>query len=191
MGNFDSASDSVKIADLMGALVLVTPLEHLSDVPTADYGPKDPILADIVVLSNGADRAEEYTDCMIFQGQLIAKLRMKLPMTDAHGVAVTAGRNLLGVVGTGAEKKKGNYPFVFVPPTSEQKQIAEAWFEMGNTTRAAKVGEQLSWVTESVREAAALNQPVYAAPVQPQAAQAYQPTPSGAVATTDDPWATA
>lgn len=191
MGNFDSASDSVKIADLMGALVLVTPTEHLSDVQTADYGPKDPILADIVVLTNGVDQAEEYFDAMIFQGQLIAALRRKLPVTNAQGVVTTAGKNLLGVVALGSEKKKGNFPFVFGPPSAEQRAIAEAWFAAGNTTRAAVIGEQLPWVTESVRMAAGAAgplqpSPAYATPVQ---APAYQPTPSGAVASPDDPWA--
>lgn len=186
MGNFDAASDSIKISDLMGQLVLVTPTEHLAEVQTADYGPKDPILADIVVFRDGY--AEEYKDCMIFQGQLIAKLRRSLPVTDASGVVVTAGRNLLGVVGLGGEKKKGNFPFIFVPPTAEQRKEAEAWFDAGNTTRAAATGDRLPWVTESVRTMA----PIQGVPSQPQTvsqASYVAPAQTGFSPSADDPWA--
>lgn len=191
MGNFDSASDSVKISDLMGKLVLITPTEHLSDVQTADYGPKDPILADIVVFKDGAKYPDEYQDSMIFQGQLISKIKRSLPVTDANGVVVSAGRNLLGVVGLGAEKKKGNFPFVLLTPSPEQRKLVEDWFvNGGGSTRAAKVGDHLPWVTESARSTAT----AYAvqSPAEAAAPSAYvAPAQTGFTPSADDPWAAA
>lgn len=108
---FDSAGAYVAIKELVGELVLFTPTEHLSDVET-DFGKKDPVLTDLVVLSQ--DGQPEYTDVMVFQGSLIGMLKRK----------IASGRKVLGVVSIGEAKKGQNAPYILTQPDDAQKQMA-------------------------------------------------------------------
>lgn len=123
---FDSAGSYVAIKDLLGELVLFTPTEYIEEVKT-DFGDKDAVMTDIVVLSQGG---VEYEDAMIFQGSLIGALKRKIP----------TGRKLLGVVAKGEAKKGQNAPYILEAPTDEQKQIARNYLA-GLTIEAATSAE--------------------------------------------------
>ncbi|AMD42786.1 hypothetical protein SEA_XKCD426_45 [Streptomyces phage Xkcd426] len=109
---FDTAGSYVAVKDLLGELVLFTPTEYVEEV-TTDFGTKDAVLTDLVVLTAEGGPAE-YQDCMIFQGSLIGQLKRKIP----------ANRKLLGVIAKGEAKKGQNAPYILSAPTDEQKQVA-------------------------------------------------------------------
>lgn len=107
---FDTAGSYVAIKDLLGELVLFTPTEYIEEVKT-DYGVKDAVMSDLVVLSRGC---EEFRDSMIFQGSLIGALKRK----------IGTGRKLLGRIGKGEAKKGQSAPFILEAPSAEDQQIA-------------------------------------------------------------------
>lgn len=121
---FDSAGSYIAIKDLLGELVLFTPTEHVEEV-TTDFGTKDAVLANLVVLTAEGGPAE-YDDQMIFQGSLIGQLKRKIP----------GGRKLLGVIAKGEAKKGQNAPYILAAPTDEQKQVARD-FLAGRVIQAA------------------------------------------------------
>lgn len=125
---FDTAGSYVAIKDLMGELVLFTPTEYIEEVKT-DFGDKDAVMADLVVLTAEGGPAE-YEDSMIFQGSLIGQLKRKIP----------GGRKLLGVVAKGEAKKGQNAPYILNSPTDEQKQMARDYLA-GRTVAAATESE--------------------------------------------------
>lgn len=124
---FDSASAYVSMSDLVGDLVLVTPTEHVEGVQT-DFGDKDAILADLVVLAdaegNAYDEPREYTDVMIFQGKLIGQLKRRIPIVNAAGQITREGRPLLARVVKGEAKKGQSAPYEFGSPSEADKQTA-------------------------------------------------------------------
>ena len=121
---FDIAGSYVAIKDLLGELVLFTPTEYVEEV-TTDFGTKDVVLSNMVVLTAEGGPAE-YDDQMIFQGSLIGQLKRKIP----------GGRKLLGVIAKGEAKKGQNAPYILTSPTDEQKQLARD-FLAGRTIDAA------------------------------------------------------
>jgi hypothetical protein len=123
---FDTAGSYVAIKELLGELVLFTPTEYVEEVPT-DFGTKDAVLANLVVLSQGA---AEYDDQMIFQGSLIGQLKRKIP----------GGRKLLGVIAKGEAKKGQNAPYILTAPTDDQKQMARDYLA-GRVIEAATEAE--------------------------------------------------
>ncbi len=123
---FDTAGSYVAMKDLLGELVLFTPTEYVEEVQT-DFGTKDAVLTDLVVLSQGGT---EYSDVMVFQGSLIGQLKRKIP----------TGRKLLGVVAKGEAKKGQNAPFILEAPTDEQQQTARNYLA-GLTIEAAVAPE--------------------------------------------------
>lgn len=124
---FDSAGSYVAIKDLLGELVLFTPTEYIEEVKT-DFGDKDAVMADLVVLTAEGGPAE-YEDQMIFQGSLIGQLKRKIP----------TGRMLLGVIAKGEAKKGQNAPYILTAPTDDQKQMA----------RDYRAGREIAAATES------------------------------------------
>lgn len=125
---FDTAGSYVAIKDLLGELVLFTPTEHVDAVQT-DFGTKDAVVTDIVVLSQ--DGTPEYQDVMVFQGSLIGQLKRKIPQ----------GRKLLGVIAKGEAKKGQNAPYILTAPTDEQAQTAREYLA-GVTVKAAAPAKQ-------------------------------------------------
>lgn len=143
---FDAASAYVAVKDLLGELVLFTPTEHVEEVPT-DFGTKDAILTDLVVLT-AADGPTEYTDALIFQGSLIGSLKRKLPVYSEPVAAsqfgpaqpaqlVKEGRKLLGVIAKGEAKKGQNAPYILVAPDDAQKQMARDYLAGRTVEQAA------------------------------------------------------
>lgn len=112
---FDTAGAHVKIAELLGELVLFTPTEYVEEFQT-EFRMQDAVVTDLVVLS-AENGPAEYSDVMIFQGSLIGALKRKIP----------TGRKLLGVVAKGEAKKGQNAPYILTAPTDEQKELASRY----------------------------------------------------------------
>ena len=112
-GDIASAS-SFNLADAEGRLVLFKPSEHRKEVLTQDYGPKDAVAADIVIL-DGPDAGTEHVDCLFFQSRVIGKLKQRV------------GGMVLARVERGKEKVKGNYPWNLEEPSESDKDVARRW----------------------------------------------------------------
>lgn len=119
---FDIAGGStIKLADLIGRTVLFSPTEYVpverdaegniigGGVMTKDYGRKDVVLTDLVVID--ADGGpEQHRDVMIFNGTPIGILKRRID------------GKYLAVVEYGKEKVKGNYPILLNEPTEVKIQ---------------------------------------------------------------------
>lgn len=121
---FDTPGAYVAVKDLLGELVLFTPTEYVEEV-TTDFGTKDAVITDLVVLTADGGPAE-YADVMIFQGSLIGQLKRR----------VSTGRKLLGVIAKGEAKKGQNAPYIVEAPSEEQAQMARDYLA-GRTVAAA------------------------------------------------------
>lgn len=122
---FDSAGSGsrVTLRELIGKTVLFMPTEYVAlekdangnviggGILTTDYGRKDAVLTDMVVL-NAEGGPERIDDAMIFNGKPIAALKRRI------------GKMYLGVVAEGTEKVKGNYPLLIAAPTEADEQMA-------------------------------------------------------------------
>ena len=138
---FDVAGGSeVKLAELIGKTVLFSPTEYVpverdaegnaisGGVKTKDYGRKDVVLTDLVVLD--ADGGpEEHRDVMIFNGKPIGVLKRRI------------GGKYLGKVEYGTEKVKGNYPVLLNDPGEDGIQMARD-FLAGRRVAAALPSKQ-------------------------------------------------
>lgn len=109
----------VKIADYHGELILFEATEHKQDFPT-ENGPKDPIVADIAVLSDKG--VEEHSGVLIFQGRLVSKLKNHV-----------GGAPYLGVLTR--DEKGRNQPWQLEPANEAQKDLARKYL---NDRAAAK-----------------------------------------------------
>ena len=120
--DFDTAGAYVAVKDLLDELVLFTPAEYVEEV-TTDFGTKDAVITDIVVLSQPGQPT--YDAVMIFQGSLIGQLKRKVPTVNPQtGQVIKEGRKVLGVIGKGDAKKGQNAPYILVAPDDDQKQVA-------------------------------------------------------------------
>lgn len=134
---FDTAGSGtqVKLAELIGKTVLFMPSEYVpldrddagnvigGGVMTTDYGRKDVIITNMVVLDAEAGPAV-YDDVMIFNAKVIGALKRRV------------GRKYLGVVEYGPEKVKGNYPIVLTDPGENGTQMARDYLA-NRTVKAA------------------------------------------------------
>lgn len=142
---FDSAGSGARITlrELIGKLVLFYPTEYLAverdsdgkaisgGVLTADYGRKDPVVTNLVVLD--ADGGPEvYDDVMIFNGKPVGTLKRRL------------GGMYLARVAEGTEKVKGNYPMLLAGVTEDDKQMCRDYLagrKVAAATAPAPVAE--------------------------------------------------
>lgn len=134
---FDSAGSGARVTlrELIGKTVLFSPTEYVGlekdangnviggGIMTTDYGRKDAVLTDLVVL-DGDGGPEEFDDVMVFNGKPIGALKRRV------------GRMYLAVVAEGTEKVKGNYPILLAEPSEAQKQMARD-FLAGRAVAAA------------------------------------------------------
>lgn len=79
-------------------------------VLTADYGRKDAVMFDMIVI-DGDNGPEEHKDVLNFNGRVLGALRRRI------------NKPYLGVVAWG-EKVKGNHPLQIDPPSDAQLQMA-------------------------------------------------------------------
>ncbi len=112
-------SSGVNITDFEGKLLLVYGTEYLSgeDAIQTEYGEKDVVVADIVVLDG--DDTEEHSGVYIFQGKLIGVLKRHV-----------GKRPYLGRLGKGEASKKGyQKPWAFLDPSDADKAVARKFIE--------------------------------------------------------------
>jgi hypothetical protein len=123
---FDSPGSSVGVnwEDLNGRLLLITPLAQEKEINT-DYGPKDAVRANVVVL-DGDDAPEEYRDALIFPNVLQQQVRANIGTSRAN----------LGRLGQGNQKKGQKPPWKLSDPTDADKDVARSWFAGGMTASA-------------------------------------------------------
>lgn len=81
----DPSEGGVKITDYEGNLLLVSPTEYKTEVPTS-FGEKDCVVADIVVLDSETGEPEALDNVYMFQGKLIGATK------SAVGKGMVLGR---------------------------------------------------------------------------------------------------
>jgi hypothetical protein len=114
-----SSGDQFKMADNLGALILVEAKEFESGFVT-ENGPADIIRGDVTVLTEDdgktpLDEAVEYRDTIIFGRAVIGSLKS----------AVGSGSLIVGTIGQGEKKAGKNAPWLLKPASDKQKKIAE------------------------------------------------------------------
>src|ERR1700691_1064449 len=106
-----SQGDQVKIADLLGSLVLIWAKEYREDIQTV-HGPSDAIAGDIHVL-DGPKGGETFETTLIFGGALIGSLRSAI-----------GGEPVLGRIGQGLAKPGKNAPWIIAPFNDADAKLA-------------------------------------------------------------------
>jgi hypothetical protein len=115
-----TGSDSVKPADLLGHLLLVTPLE-LKEAITTAFGESSAIAVDVVDL----DTNEEYHDVLFFGRGLIANLKSNI------------GAQVLGRMSQGIARPGQSAPWVLEAATDTDTQKAVAYVQAKATGNIA------------------------------------------------------
>lgn len=115
-----TGSDSVKPADLLGHLLLVTPLEFKEAITTA-FGESSAIAVDVVDL----DTNEEYHDVLFFGRGLIANLKSNI------------GAQVLGRMAQGIAKVGQSAPWVLEAASDADTQKAVAYVQAKATGNIA------------------------------------------------------
>jgi hypothetical protein len=110
-----AAGDKLDIEQLNGRLLLIWPKEVKVAVATS-FGPKDPLVADIVVL-DGPTAGEELRDAFIFPGVMIGQLKGYIGNPNPA----------LGRVGYGVAKPGQKAPWQLNDFTEQDAAIASAW----------------------------------------------------------------
>jgi hypothetical protein len=110
-----ASGDKLEIEQLHGRLLLIYPKEVKVSVATS-FGPKDPLVADIVVL-DGPNAGEELRDAFIFPGVMIGQLKGYIGNPNPA----------LGRVGYGVAKPGQKAPWQLLDFTPEDAAIASAW----------------------------------------------------------------
>lgn len=107
------AASNVEWEAYLGKLLLIWPISKEEDVKTKDYGDKDAIRADLVVL-DGNDGPEEFFDILIFPLVLQGQLRRN----------VGKGRPNLGRLGQGEAVGKQKPPWKLFVASEKDEQMA-------------------------------------------------------------------
>ncbi len=105
-----------RITDLLGELLLVKPLEYLQGIQTK-LGETDAIRADVAILS-GDRQGDLSSGMLVFQIALMRDLMRVLDGPNPY---------LLGRLGLGQEKSGKSAPYIFEPPTDEDKVLARQY----------------------------------------------------------------
>jgi len=115
-----AGGDQVKVAELVGSLVLIYALEYKQGVSTV-HGLSDVVSVDMHVLQ-GPKAGESYENTLIFQKALIGSLK-----------AAVGGEPVLARIGTGIAKPGQTAPYVLQPFTPQDAAIATAWLQARST----------------------------------------------------------
>lgn len=131
----DPGGNRIEWADYLGKLLLIWPLSQ-ETVKTEDYGEKDAIRADIVVV-DGDDGPEDLPDILIFPLVLQGKVRRH----------INTGKCVIGRLGQGKPKlnsrgeEKQKPPWDLLRATDEDRMLARKYLAEGKarpTTRPAE-----------------------------------------------------
>lgn len=154
-----TTGDGINLKDYVGRLILAYPKEIREGVSTS-FGPKDPLLADIVIL-DGPEAGKEYTDTLIFQGFLIGQLKGYIGDPNPA----------LGRIGYGQGKPGQQPPYMLADFTDADAATATAYLQrnprgINRPAAAAPAQEQINYSTGEISTPAP--QPAATAPA-PQA----------------------
>lgn len=105
-----------KITDFMGELVLVKPVEYLTDLATS-IGTADAIRVDTVVLT-GERQGDLIENMLVFQTAL---------MRDLKRIMEGSSPFLLGKLGKGQAKAGKSAPYIFEQPTEDDITLARQY----------------------------------------------------------------
>jgi hypothetical protein len=158
-----SQGDQVKVAELLGCLVLIWVREFREDVTTT-YGPSDAIACDIHVL-DGVKGGEKFENTLIFQKALIGSLR-----------SAAGGEPVLGRISQGVAKPGQSAPYILTPFTDADAALATGYIQrMAKPFQAPGNGQ-----------AASPNPPAAAAPAAATPSQTTAASPASASPVTVD-----
>lgn len=104
-----ATSSGVKVADLNGHLLLISPLEYKTGIQTS-MGDAEAISCDVVDL----DTNEEHTSVLFFNGALRGALQPNI------------GKQVLGRIGQGVAKPGKNPPWILNDATTNKADIDKA-----------------------------------------------------------------
>jgi hypothetical protein len=153
-----SQGDQVKVAELLGSLVLIWAREYREDIQTT-FGPSDAIAADVHVL-DGPKGGEKFENTLIFQRALIGSLRSAI-----------GGDPVLGRIGQGVGKPGQSPPFILQPYNQADAAVATGYIQrMPKPFQAPANG------------GAAVTSPAAAPPANPTHAGAATPSPAASSA---------
>jgi hypothetical protein len=110
------AGDKIDMKALVGRLLLVYPKRIELGVQTQGFGPKDPLVADVVVL-DGPTAGEELHEAFIFPGALIGQLKHLIGNPNP----------VLGRLGYGVAKPGQNPPYELGLYDHNDEQTARRW----------------------------------------------------------------
>ena len=111
-----SQGDQVKVAELVGCLVLVWVKEFREDITTT-FGPSDAVIVDMHVL-DGTKGGEKFENTMLFQKALIGSLKPAI-----------GGEPVLGRVGQGVSKPGQSPPYILQPFTDADAAVATGYIQ--------------------------------------------------------------
>lgn len=111
-----SQGDQVKVAELVGCLVLIWVREFREDIPTT-FGASDAIACDIHVL-DGTKGGEKFENTLIFQRALIGSLKSAI-----------GGDPVLGRIGQGVAKPGQSPPYILNPFTDADAALATGYIQ--------------------------------------------------------------
>jgi len=121
-----TSSDSVKVADLAGQLLIITPVEYKTGIQTV-HGEADAIEVNIVNL----DTDKTYDNVLFFNVALKSALKTKI------------NEKVLARIGQGSAKPGKSAPWILVDATNSPTDLAKANAYMGGanaTPSAAPTG---------------------------------------------------
>jgi hypothetical protein len=107
---------------LLGKLLLIRPLSKEEGVKTQDYGEKDAIRADMVVL-DAEDGPDELLDILIFPLVLQGQLRRN----------IGKDRPVVGRLGQGEAKGKQKPPWKLLEASDADKEVARRYLTAQST----------------------------------------------------------
>jgi hypothetical protein len=105
----NASSDSIKVADLNGHLLIVSPLSFKADIQTVN-GPADAIEVNLIDL----DTNEEHNSVLWFNVALKNALKPLI------------GQKVLGRIGQGIAKPGKNAPWILLDATADAEAVAKA-----------------------------------------------------------------
>jgi hypothetical protein len=108
-----TGGDKLPLAELEGALLLVSPLEQMAEMQTS-FGPATPIRANVAVL-DGASKGNVYDDALIFPRVLQGQLRPSI------------GGMVVGRLGKGTAKAGQSAPWTLIAANDGEKDTARKY----------------------------------------------------------------
>jgi hypothetical protein len=114
--NDPGSAAGINWTDLKGALLLFTVDSVEKDIDTM-YGKSDAIRCDVVVL-DGDQKDEDYTDMLVFPKVLQSQLRAKV-----------GGQKVLGRLGQGEAKKGQDPPWKLELATDADRKVGMAYLD--------------------------------------------------------------